>query len=136
MDIKSSVAAASEQPNQSLFDRMGGAAAVDTAVELFYRKVLADPALLPFFESTDMEGQRAKQRVFLTMAFGGPNNHTGKALRTAPAPLVVEGLNENHFGAVAKHLQDTLFEIELPENLIGTVMKIAGSSKNEVLAGT
>ncbi len=98
-------------PNQALFDRLGGDASVNAAVDLFYRKVLADPVVNPFFESTDMDDQRAKQKAFLTMAFGGPNNYTGKDLRTAHAPLVAKGLNETHFGAVAKHLQDTLQEL-------------------------
>ncbi len=93
MDIKSSAAAAVEQPNQSLFDRLGGAAAVDAAVDLFYRKVLADPTVNSFFDTTDMEGQRAKQKAFLTMAFGGPNNYSGKDLRAAHAPLVAKGLS-------------------------------------------
>ncbi|MCH8188647.1 MAG: group 1 truncated hemoglobin, partial [Proteobacteria bacterium] len=135
MDIKSSAAEAVEQPNQSLFDRLGGAAAVDAAVDLFYRKVLSDPTVNRFFDLTDMEGQRAKQRAFLTMAFGGPNDYTGKDLRTAHAPLVAKGLNETHFGAIAKHLQDTLFELKLPNDLIGEVMNIAASTKNDVLAG-
>ena len=97
MDIKSSAATAVEQPNPSLFDRLGGVAAVDAAVDLFYRKVLADPTVNRFFDLTDMEGQRAKQRAFLTMAFGGPSNYTGKDLRAAHAPLVAKGLNETHF---------------------------------------
>ncbi len=135
MKIISSAAEAVTPADQSLFEKLGGDAAVDAAVDLFYRKVLADPTLSPFFESTDMEGQRAKQRAFLTMAFGGPNNYTGKDLRTAHAPLVAKGLNETHFGAVAKHLQDTLYELKLPDELIGEVMNIAASTKNDVLAG-
>jgi hemoglobin len=78
-----------EQPmTDSLFDRLGGRAAVEAAVELFYEKVLADDLLSPFFANTDMTRQRAQQKAFLTFAFGGPNNYTGQDLRTAHAPLV------------------------------------------------
>ena len=59
--------------SDSLYERVGGADAVDAAVDLFYRKVLTDPDILQFFDTTDMAGQRAKQKSFLTMAFRGPH---------------------------------------------------------------
>ncbi len=65
------------QEEKALFEQIGGEGAVDAAVDLFYRKVLADDDLAPFFESTDMEEQHKKQKAFLTMAFGGPNNYSG-----------------------------------------------------------
>jgi hemoglobin len=34
----------------SLFDRLGGAPAITAAAELFYRQVLADPLLAPYFD--------------------------------------------------------------------------------------
>ena len=46
---------------QSLFERIGGEPAVEAAVDLFYRKVLSDDAISHFFDSTDMDAQRAKQ---------------------------------------------------------------------------
>ena len=56
----------------SLYERIGGEAAVDAAVDVFYRKVLSDPRIAEFFDSVDMDRQRAKQKAFLTYAFGGP----------------------------------------------------------------
>ena len=44
----------------TLYERIGGEAALDAAVDLFYRKVLGDPGLSDFFDSTDMDGQRGK----------------------------------------------------------------------------
>ena len=49
----------------SLFERIGGAPAVDAAVNIFYRKVLGDERISHFFESVDMERQAAKQKAFL-----------------------------------------------------------------------
>jgi len=117
----------------TLFEKLGGEAAVDAAVDIFYRKVLADDSINHFFETTDMAAQHAKQKAFLTMAFGGPNNYTGTDMRTAHAPLVAKGLNEDHFNAVAGHLQATLEELNVPADLIGEVMAIAGSTKDDVL---
>ena len=81
----------------SLFERIGGEAAVEAAVGLFYDKVLSDETLAPFFDGIDMDRQRGMQRDFMSMAFGGPSNYTGRDLRAAHAPLVAKGLNESHF---------------------------------------
>ncbi|MDX8401623.1 MAG: group 1 truncated hemoglobin, partial [Mariprofundaceae bacterium] len=39
----------------TLFERLGGAAAVDAAVDIFYRRVLADAYINRFFEGVDKE---------------------------------------------------------------------------------
>ena len=69
----------------SLYERLGGEAAVDVAVDKFYRKVLSDDRISRFFDTLDMDLQRAKQKAFLTYAFGGPNQYSGKDLRKAHA---------------------------------------------------
>lgn len=118
---------------QSLYEQIGGEAAVDAAVDLFYRKVLADGTISHFFDDTDMEQQRAKQKSFLAMVFGGPNSYSGKDMRDAHAPLVAKGLNETHFNAVAGHLKATLDELNVPANLTDQVLAIAGSTVDDVL---
>lgn len=117
----------------SLYDSLGGEAAVNAAVDIFYRKVLTDESISHFFDDVDMDRQVAKQKAFLTYAFGGPNHYTGKAMREAHAPLVQRGLNEEHFVAVAGHLRATLQELNVPTPLIDQVMAIAGSTHDDVL---
>ena len=117
----------------SLYDRIGGSAAVDAAVDLFYEKVLADGTINGFFATVDMKRQRAQQKAFLTLVFGGPNGYQGKDLRSAHAPLVEKGLGDLHFDAVAKHLQATLDQLNVPEDLKKQVMEIAGSVRDDVL---
>lgn len=119
--------------SESLYERLGGEAAVDAAVDIFYRKVLADDSVSHFFEDTDMDAQRAKQKSFLTMAFGGSAAYNGKDLRTAHAKLVENGLNDSHFDAVAGHLKATLDELSVPPELADEVMVIAGSTRDDVL---
>jgi hemoglobin len=117
----------------SLYERIGGDAALDAAVDLFYRKVLADPGISEFFDATDMDEQRGKQKAFLSMVFGGPNGYSGKDLRSAHAPLVERGLNDSHFGAVAGHLQATLEELGVAAEVAQEVMTIAASTHDDVL---
>ncbi len=117
----------------SIYQQIGGEAAVNAAVDVFYRKVLSDDSISGFFDDTDMDAQREKQKAFLTMVFGGPNEYTGKDMRTAHAKLVEKGLNSSHFDAVAGHLQDTLSELGVPENIAGEIMSVAASTKGDVL---
>ncbi|MCB0333686.1 MAG: group 1 truncated hemoglobin [Bdellovibrionales bacterium] len=118
---------------QSIFEQIGGEAAVNAAVDIFYRRVLSDDSISRFFEGVDMDEQRNKQKSFLTMVFGGPNNYTGKDMREAHARLVEDGLNEDHFNAVAGHLQATLEELNVPGELTDQVMALAASTKDDVL---
>ncbi len=118
---------------QSLYEKLGGEAAVDAAVDIFYRKVLADDRINSFFEGVDMERQAAKQKAFLTMAFGGPHNYSGKDMREGHAHLVAKGLNDTHFDAVMENLAATLQELNVPADLISEAAAIAESTRNDVL---
>jgi truncated hemoglobin YjbI len=115
----------------SLYDRLGGAPAIAAAAELFYRKVLADPLLEPYFADVDMDRQVAKQAAFLTMALGGPNEYTGRDLRTAHAKLA--GLDDLHFDKVLQHLAATLRELGAADEDIATAAAVAASVRDDVL---
>lgn len=119
--------------SDSLYNRLGGSAAVDAAVDIFYRKVLADDRISRFFDGVDMDRQAAKQKAFLTMAFGGPNNYTGEDMRRGHAHLVAQGLNDSHFDAVVEDLGATLKELGVSDALIGEVAAIAETTRNDVL---
>ena len=114
----------------TLFDRIGGMAAVNAAVDIFYQKVLADPIINHFFEHIDMERQSGKLKGFLAYAFGAPMNYDGKSMRQAHAHM---RLTEAHFNAVAGHLITTLQELNVPQPLIDEVVQIALSVKDDVL---
>ena len=117
----------------TLYERIGGTAAVKAAVDIFYGKVLADDRIMHFFENVDMAAQNAKQRAFLIMAFGGPNTYTGADMRRAHAPLVARGLDDSHFDAVVENLATTLGELGVAASDIQEVAKIAESVRSDVL---
>ena len=119
-----------EEPPMSLFEKIGGEAAVDAAVDIFYRKVLTDDRISEFFDTVDMEGQHVKQKAFLTMAFGGPTDYSGKDMREAHKHM---NLTDEHFGAVAECLVGTLEELTVPQEYIDEIVTIAVSVKDDVL---
>lgn len=118
----------------SLYEELGGAAALDAVVDSFYRKVLSDDRIARFFEGVDMERQAAKQKAFLTMVTGGPAHYTGKDMRTGHAHLVKMGLNDSHVDAVIENLGATLREFNVSEEKIAQVAAIANSVRDDVLS--
>ena len=119
--------------NKTLYERIGGEPAVNAAVDIFYRKVLNDHRINRFFDGVDMEKQAAKQKAFLTMAFGGPHSSTGEDMRKGHAHLVKMGLDNSHFDAVVENLGATLIELNVPEELINEVVAICETTRNDVL---
>jgi hemoglobin len=115
---------------KSLYQRLGGKAALDAVIDAFYIKVLADARIKHHFEDVNMDKQRRKQKAFLAAAFGGPTPWTGKDMRKAHADLK---LTEADFNAVAENLVATLKDFKVKQELIDEVVAIALSVKDAVL---
>jgi hemoglobin len=118
----------------SVYEELGGTVAIEAAVDIFYRKMLLDERVAAFFETVDMDRQRAKQKAFLTMVLGGPNNYAGKDMRSAHAHLVGRGLNDSHVDVVIEHLASTLRELGANEAQIAGVAAVANSARADVLS--
>jgi len=114
----------------SLYQNLGGKAAIDAVVDAFYVKVLADKRVKDFFADVSMDKQRRKQKEFLSFAFGGPLPWTGKDMRKAHEGM---GLTEEHFNAIAENLVGTLKDFKVKQELIDQVVAIAVSTKDDVL---
>ena len=120
--------------NKSLYERIGGEAALMAAVDLFYAKVLANEVTRPFFEELDMQAQIRKQISFMSWALGGPESYKGRDLTTAHAQLVkAKGLSDVHFDAVAASLEATLVELGVDRPLVDEVLGIVGQTRSSVL---
>ncbi|GAA1983203.1 group 1 truncated hemoglobin [Catenulispora subtropica] len=91
-----------------VYDSIGGARMLRTAVDLFYRRVLADPALQGFFEGVDVERLSAHQRSFLAMALGGPDLYGGRELAEAHQGMVI---GDAEFDAMSGHLVGVLRDL-------------------------
>jgi hypothetical protein len=65
----------------SLYERLGGEAAIKEIVWLFYQRVVADPQLVGYFSGVDMMRQRRHMATFLSGALGGPRTYTDRTRR-------------------------------------------------------
>lgn len=119
--------------NATLFEKLGGVPAVSTAVDVFYRKVMRDARINYFFFGVNLTEQAEKQKAFLTMAFGGPHQYTGRDMQKSHAKLVSMGMNDRHFDIVVEHLTDTLRELGIQESLVEEVAQIAESTREDVM---
>lgn len=117
----------------SLYQDLGGAPALDAALDRFYEKVLADSRINGYFVDTDMKRLKRKGQAFLTMAFGGPNEYQGKGLRVVHKGPRAEGLDETAFEIFMGHFRSTLEDFGVADDHISEVMSIAYSGKDDVL---
>ncbi|MEZ6038731.1 MAG: group 1 truncated hemoglobin [Planctomycetota bacterium] len=115
----------------TLFDKIGGKAALRTVVDEFYRRILADHGLAPMFANTDMNKQRGHQAAFLAAALGGPDEYRGKDMRAAHEHLHI---TQEQFGLVAMHLQSTLEWARVPAAELGQIMGAAASLAPQVVS--
>ena len=81
----------------SLYQKLGGKAAMEAAIDAFYVKVLADDRVKHFFDDVSMDKQRRKQKEFLSAAFGG------RAVLVAwvPSALGITALMTSHTKAAS-----------------------------------
>jgi hemoglobin len=114
----------------SLYQKLGGKAAMEAAIDAFYVKVLADDRVKHFFDDVSMDKQRRKQKEFLSAAFGGPLPWTGKNMRKAHDGM---GITEEQFNAIAENLVNTLKDLQIRQELIDQVVAVALTTKDDVL---
>jgi hemoglobin len=117
----------------SLYRQLGGEPAIAAALDHFYDKVLADPSVSIYFQRVDVDRVKARQRAFLAMAFGGPDDYEGRDLRSAHAAARSRGLDEQGYDVFMGHFRDTLVELGVAGPQIDEVMAIADTGKDDVL---
>ncbi len=117
----------------SLFERLGGQAAIDAVLGLLHEKILADASLAPLFEGIELDQFKLQHSIFFAQVFGGEANYDGPDLATIHAGLAAKGMTEAHFDAVAGYLKASLEGLGVAEAIVGEVLAIVGSTRDEVL---
>ncbi len=114
----------------TLFEQLGGAGSIAPVVEDFYARVLADEALAPLFVGTDLDRLRRHQARFMSYALGGPNQYSGRNMRTAHEGL---GITPAQFAAVARHLGASLAAFGIPGPVIDEVIGHVARLQDDVV---
>ena len=116
-----------------LYETIGGNRTIWAATESFYRRVLDDPELRPFFESVDMAKLVAGQSMFLTMLLGGKVVYTGKDIGAAHAHVRDLGLTGSHFEAFLKHFRAALDEVGVKPDKADEIVKLLEAKRSTIL---
>ena len=114
----------------TLYDRLGGAPAIEAAVDDFYARVLGDAALSSYFSGVDLDRLRAHQRDFFTTALGGPQRYGGRSLDVAHRGL---DITDDAFDRVVGHLADTLGALGVDADTIGDVAGALAPLRGQVV---
>ncbi|MBX7434491.1 group 1 truncated hemoglobin [Mycobacterium sp. Y57] len=113
----------------SIFDQIGGPPAVTAAVDDFYRRVLSDPELAPYFDGIDLKQLKGHQRAFIAAAIGGPEPYLGRSMADAHAPFDIAPA---HFDLVVGHLAATLSDLGVADATIDAIGAKLAPLKDEI----
>jgi hemoglobin len=105
----------------SIYESIGGHAAVTAAVDVFYAKMLADPVLSQYFPGGVGAIHRKHIGTLLCQAIGGPEVYHGPDLAEAHAR---HRISDAHFDLTAGHLAASLTELGVPDNLVNQIIGI------------
>lgn len=103
----------------SIYEQIGGAEALESVVEDFYGRVLADPELTGFFTGSNMSRIKGLQVQFFAAALGGPDPYTGASMRDIHRG---RGIAMRHFELVAGHLDDSLVAAGVAEPTVQQII--------------
>ena len=116
--------------SQSIYEEIGGQAAVETVVEDFYDRVLADDQLVGFFDGMDMNELRTHQVQFISSVAGGPVEYSGDEMREAHSHL---DIREDDFELVAKYLKQALQSNGVTKENVESIMSEVATFEDPIL---
>jgi hemoglobin len=123
-----------EKTDQTDYERVGGADAVTTVVQLFYERVLADPELSGYFTGVDISRLKRHQVLLISQVLGGPAEYDGRDLRDAHAGM---SITSDHYARVFGHLVAVLHDAGVEAEIIGRVgTELAGAERDIVSSST
>ena len=114
----------------SIYDAIGGRAALTAAVDNFYGRLLADPELAPLFPHGVGPRHRAYVVTVLGEALGGRERYQGPDLAAAHRGL---SISNAHFDRAAAHLAGTLDELGVPRDLADRIVGIVAGLRPVVV---
>lgn len=111
----------------SLFEQLGGVAGITRLVAQFYDRVLADPALSPYFEYVALDKLRRMQFEFFSAALGAPTRYSGRSIMQAHAGRRITMPHFDRFvGHLAVTLEDTALAPEQRSEVLARIEAYAG----------
>ena len=117
--------------SQTLYDQLGGFAAVRKLVSDFYDQVLDEEDLVPFFHDTEMANLIDHQTKFWVTLLGGPASYTDEQLRKVHASM---GIQDRHFDLMVDLARETLGDRDIDEQQIASIIEELNAYRPAIVA--
>lgn len=114
----------------SLYQKLGGEAAINAVVDKFYDFMLVDSRINHFYQNINLKKLRCRQKQFITLVTGGPSNYEGTDMKTAHCKL---NISKEDFDITWEHLEEALKYFSVQINLISQLKKIFYSVEGEIV---
>lgn len=117
-------------PKQSLYERLGGEAAIKAVVDQFVANVGADTRINQYFANANLD--RLKEHLVnqIGQASGGPQQYTGRDMKTAHAGM---GVDDPAFDALVEDLVAALDKFAVPEQEKGELLAVLGPMRADIV---
>lgn len=117
-------------PMQSLYERLGGEAAIKAVVDEFVANVGADTRINQYFANANLD--RLKEHLVnqIGQASGGPQQYTGRDMKTAHAGM---GVDDPAFDALVEDLVAALDKFAVPEQEKGELLAVLGPMRADIV---
>jgi hemoglobin len=115
---------------KSLYERLGGNAAITAVVDKFIGHVAADTRINARFANADIPGLKTKLVEQIGAATGGPEKYSGKDMKTSHTGMKI---TEEEFGALVEDLIKALDELKVPEKEKGELLAPLAAMKGDIV---
>ena len=124
---------------KSLYERLGGEAAITAVVDDFVGRAASDPAVNFTRQGTARPWDATPENVatlkkhlmqFLCMATGGPQTYEGRDMVTVHAGMAI---TDAEFNAIAADLAASLAAFNVPKKETDELMAIAASTRSQIV---
>lgn len=130
MDTAAMGAMADTAANTSLYDRLGGKAAITAVVDTFVARVAADTRINKKFARSDIPRVKSMLVDQICMQTGGPCTYSGRNMKEAHRDMKV---TEGEFNALVEDLVAALNHFNVPQREQDELLAALGSMKGDIV---